>query len=469
MAAGLAACGGGSDTPVFTGGGTGTIPDSTATVTVTGPSRVVADTIYSYSASLSSGVASAISWMWGDGSANGTGATTDKVWSKAGNFTGTLSATVAGKTLSATQNAVAVGKPIAAGYVHSCALKPDGTVACWGYNGYGQLGNGTTTDSNTATAVIGLTDAVSVVAGDLHSCALKANGTVVCWGNNPNGQIGDGISSYRTTATAVIGVTDAVSVSAGDSHTCALKADKTVVCWGSNYDGQIGDGTSSNNRATATAVIGLTDAVSVSAGSYHTCALKADKTVVCWGSNGAGQIGDGTLGSANNRATATAVVGLTDAVSITGGSSHSCALKADKTVVCWGENRYGQLANGTTAATTTLSTITGLTDAVSIAAGANHNCALKANGTVACWGYNNYGQIGNASSGNAVTSPFTITALTDVKAVTGGYYHTCALKGDGSAACWGYNSNGQLGDGIPGGSANKSVPTAVAGGAVFWK
>jgi alpha-tubulin suppressor-like RCC1 family protein len=469
LLAGLAACGGGNEIPNFGNGGTASLPDGTATVTVTGPGRVVADTIYSYSASLSSGVANAVNWIWGDGSANGVGATVDKVWNKPGSFAGTLSASLGGKTLSASQNAVVVGKPISGGFEHTCALKPDGTVGCWGSNGSGELGDGTLLGKTTTVAVTGLTDAVGLGLSSAHSCALKSNGAVVCWGLNNTAQLGDGTTVGKTAPVAVTGLSDATSIAVGTYHSCAIKANRSVVCWGLNSFGQIGNGASGFGllQNTITAVTGLTDAVSIAVGGLHSCAVKANGSVVCWGKNDSGQLGDGTY---DDKTTTVAVTGLTDAVSLSAGGLHTCALKTNKTVVCWGANNYGQLGDGTTVFKTTTTVVTGLADVIHITSGQSHSCALKANGAVACWGFNGQGQMGNGSTTpTAVTSTFNLTTLSDVKAVAAGLFHTCALKNDGSLACWGGNFSGQLGDGTSGSAADKSVPTAVLGGAIFWK
>ncbi|HYN83485.1 MAG TPA: hypothetical protein VES88_18545 [Gemmatimonadaceae bacterium] len=222
---------------------------------------------------------------------------------------------------------------VTAGGHHTCALKTDGTVVCWGDNTYGE-----------ATVPGGLASVAQVSALWLHTCALKIDGTVVCWGNNASGQ-----------ATVPGGLASVAQVSAGSFHTCALKTDGTVVCWGFNTYGQ------------TTVPGGLASVAQVSAGGLHTCALKTDATVVCWGDNADGET--------------TVPGGLASVAQVSAGVEFTCALKTDGTVVCWGRNTAGQ------------ATVPGgLASVAQVSAGGGHTCALKTDGTVVCWGYNFYGQ-----------------------------------------------------------------------------
>src|SRR5437870_1340149 len=186
------------------------------------------------------------------------------------------------------------------GAFYSCALLQDGTVRCWGQNDLGQLGNGTTTSSSTPVAVTGITGAAAVTAGGFHTCARFPDGTLECWGRNDAGQLGDpATTSFNSvTPVRVIGITTAVTVTAGGFHTCALLADGTVRCWGENDFGQLGNGTSDPTPGTPTTVnptpvtvSGITTAVAISAGGWHTCALLQHGTVPCWPQNTYGQLG----------------------------------------------------------------------------------------------------------------------------------------------------------------------------------
>ena len=143
----------------------------------------------------------------------------------------------------------------------------------------------------------------------------------------------------------VSNLNDATAITAGHAHTCALKADHTVACWGYNISGQLGNGNTGTDSNVPVPVSNLNDATAVTAGGYHTCALKADQTVACWGENLNGQLGDGTATDSN---VPMPVSNLDDAAGVTGGTRHTCALKADHTVACWGLNNYGRLGNGGT-------------------------------------------------------------------------------------------------------------------------
>jgi alpha-tubulin suppressor-like RCC1 family protein len=226
----------------------------------------------------------------------------------------------------------------------------DGTARCWGWGLTGQLGNGGSLNSRVPVVVSGLADAVAVSTGDAHSCALRSNGTVRCWGLKSYGNVGVVGSVDTRSPVDVPSVQDAVAVSAGGRHTCALIADGTIRCWGRNLEGQLGQGyvsTTSVDQATGTVqaltVRGITDAVSVSAGTDHTCAVLADGSTRCWGSNQYGQIGDGSRTDAASPVTI-AEAGSTAAVSA--GERHSCAVATDGATRCWGRNDNRQLGTG---------------------------------------------------------------------------------------------------------------------------
>jgi hypothetical protein len=249
---------------------------------------------------------------------------------------------------------------ITAGDSHTCALISDGTVTCWGNNGDGQLGDGSNTNSYVPVAVTGgalanktVTD---ITAGYYHTCALISDGTVTCWGWNGDGQLGDGSNTSRNVPAAVTGgaLTDktVTDITAGAYHTCALISDGTVTCWGNNGDGQLGDGDDTNSNVPAAVTGGaLTDktVTDITAGAYHTCALISDGTVTCWGWNSSGQLGTGDDTNSNVPVAVTggALVNKT-VTDITAGAYHTCALISDGTVTCWGWNYYGWLGDGGT-------------------------------------------------------------------------------------------------------------------------
>ena len=356
----------------------------------------------------------------------------------ASNSYGSASATSAQTAVVATVPAVS------AGGAHSCALLSGGAVKCWGANWVGQLGNGTYNGSSTPVVVSGISNAVAISAGGYHTCALLSGGTVKCWGYNGDGELGNGTTTNSPTPVAVSGITNAVAISAGGYHTCALLSGGAVKCWGYNYDGELGDGTSGGHSSTPVQVNGITNAVVVSAGGDHTCALLSGGTVECWGYNYDGELGNG---STANSPTPVAVSGIMNATAISAGSSHTCALLSDHTITCWGDGSSTPVA------------VSGITNATAISAGSGHTCALIAGGTVECWGYNHDGELGNNSTTYSST-PVAVSYITNATHISAGDYHTCARLSDGAVECWGGNWSGQLGNGTYDAS---STPVQVTG------
>jgi alpha-tubulin suppressor-like RCC1 family protein len=280
---------------------------------------------------------------------------------------------------------------------HSCALRPDGSVACWGWNPFGQLGDGTLEDRHSPVTVIGLpSDVVQVVAGNYHSCVRTELGGVWCWGNE-NGVIS---GERRTSPVEVAGLTDVRKLAAGAEFTCALRASGTVACWGSNSDGQLGDGTMTHSAAPVD-VEGITDARDLATGASHTCVLHATGMASCWGQDFHGQVGDGVPGSPGmNRTTPVAVIGSGELASIVASFASSCAIRtSDGRASCWGSNESGQLGDDSTADRAMPTSVSGLDDAVALSTGMGaHHCALRSAGEIVCWGANTDGQIGDGTT-----------------------------------------------------------------------
>ncbi|MCY1041709.1 kelch-like protein [Corallococcus sp. bb12-1] len=344
---------------------------------------------------------------------------------------------------------------LAAGYSHSLALKQDGTAWAWGYNRYGQLGDGTTTNHPTPQQVPGLTGVTALAARIFHTLALKQDGTVWAWGYNSYGQLGDGTTTNHLTPQQVPGLTGVTALAAGSNHTLALKQDGTVWAWGYNSYGQLGDGTTTDHL-TPQQVPGLTGVVALAAGGDHSRALKQDGTVWAWGYNRYGQPGDGTT---TDRLTPVQVPGLTGVTALAAGNDHTFALKQDGTVWAWGYNRYGQLGDGTQTTRLTPVQVPGLTGVVALAAGSNHTLALKQDGTAWAWGVNPHGELGDGTWVDRFT-PQQVPGLTGVVALAAGGDHTLALKQDGTVWAWGFNEYGQLGDGP---ATGRQSPAQVQG------
>ncbi len=331
---------------------------------------------------------------------------------------------------------------------HACALVAGGGVKCWGWNQNGQLGDDSTTTRVSAVDVSGFgTVGRAVATGTFHSCAVTIGGGVKCWGSNFFGQLGDGSTTERLTAVDVSGLSSGVTaVAAGARHTCVLTSGSAVKCWGNNAFGQLGDG-SGLDRLTAVDVSGLGGGVSaIAAGEDHTCALTTGGGVKCWGDNASGQLGDG---STTRRLAAVDVSGLGNGISsITAGRAHTCAVTLSGGAKCWGNNAVGQLGDGSTTDRLNAVDVGGLGGGVrAIAAGGGHTCAVTMGGGVMCWGDNLTGQLGDGSTTQRPTAVDVSGLGSGVNAIIAGGFHTCAVTMGAGVKCWGWDDLGQIGDG----------------------
>jgi len=338
---------------------------------------------------------------------------------------------------------------IAAGYQHTCAVRRDNFLECWGGNMSGELGNGTELSSPWPVDFLGVGAGIaSVSAGSAHTCAVTVGGQAFCWGWNGGGQLGDGSYDTRPSPVAVANLErgEVATVAAGGAHNCALTKKGGVKCWGENSLGQMGDGSIGAAHLVPSGVTALeSDVVSIAAGFFHTCAATSDGAVKCWGQNGYGVLGDGTL---ENRAVPTNVVGLGgEAIAVSALRMNTCALLRDGRVTCWGNGRVVPQF------------VDGVADASAIAVGAEHACALTGSGKVECWGSNWNGQLGDAGNVDQA-GPVPVDVGAPVRAISAGSEHTCAVRVDGIAKCWGSNASGQLGNGEAGYS---TVPVMVSG------
>jgi alpha-tubulin suppressor-like RCC1 family protein len=274
-----------------------------------------------------------------------------------------------------------------------------------------------------------------------HTCAVSCSDKISCWGDNRYGQLG---SNNINLTENQIEMRDVKQISAGGGHTCALKNNGSVSCWGLNEYGQLGN---SFNSETGTANpnplnVNFSNVKQITAGAGHTCALKNDGSVSCWGLNKYGQLGN-SLNSGTENATFTPLnVNISNVKQITAGTGHTCALKNNGSVSCWGLNGYGQLGNLFNSGTENPNPIpldVDISNVKQISTGSLHTCALKNDRTVSCWGWNFGGQLANSQNigtNNATFTPLDVNIL-NVKQITAGFVHTCALKNDRTVFCWG--------------------------------
>jgi alpha-tubulin suppressor-like RCC1 family protein len=280
---------------------------------------------------------------------------------------------------------------LATGTSHMCGLNPIGDAACWGANDGGQLGDGTRTDRESPVQVRTELHFSTLTAGATHTCGLAGGGVPICWGQNLNGQIGDGSRIDRLAPTTVGGGLRFTSLVAGWNHTCGLTDNGNAWCWGLNSEGQLGDG-SRLDRLTPTLV--RASLQSLAAGSAHTCGIGGGQ-VMCWGDNRFGQLGDG---STEARAQPVAVDGLPgSATGIAAGAVHTCALLADGSAYCWGQNLQGQLGDGSTQSKSRATAVAGGIRFRSIYAGGALTCGFSTDGSQYCWGLNQSGQLGDGT------------------------------------------------------------------------
>ncbi len=348
---------------------------------------------------------------------------------------------------------------VALGDAHTCAIKDDGTVWCFGSNSFLQLGNSSfgAPDSATPVQISGFgagRTAVQVAAGERHTCALLDNGEVWCWGGNGNLELGSGSGSQADPVQVPLGTGITASrIFVGGRVSCALTSDNRLTCWGQNHKGQIGNGTVQLSGGTAPAAVSNIPTSFVPAhvdpGGRHVCAAATGGAVWCWGDDDRHQ-----LATAADNTLAVNVPGPADSVTaartVATGLEYSCAVLTDDTVSCWGRNHLAQLGRGSvTPAVTAAPGAVSIGAAVSkVAAGKAFACALTTAGAVWCWGENTAGQVGDATAGSPRLAPAQVSNLggTAVDLVAGGA-HACAVLSGGTVRCWGDNSAGQLGMG----------------------
>lgn len=370
---------------------------------------------------------------------------------------------------------------ISVGGGHTCAVTVAHDAYCWGYNGYGQLGDGTTTNRSTPVKVQAgaglLSGTVATVSASYeHTCATTTTGDAFCWGSNNFGQLGDGTTTNSHTAVQVsagggLAPGTVASITTGFWHTCVATVAGDAYCWGRNAYGELGNGTTSNSptpvKVSAGAGLAPGTTAAVDAGGMHTCAATSTGEALCWGHNSSGELGNGSTINSTTPVKVSSSTGLTSGTvaTISGGTSHTCATTNAANAYCWGWNAYGQLGNGSLSTSTTPVPVAGgglsAGTIATISAGRYHTCATASSG-VYCWGQNSFGQLGNGSTTNSST-PVNVSNSTGstpgaTTVISAFERHSCSTTG-GEAYCWGYNGDGRLGDGS---TTSSSTPVKVA-------
>ncbi len=294
---------------------------------------------------------------------------------------------------------------MAAGGVHSLGLKSTGAVLAWGQNFSGQLGNGTTTSSDVPVKVDLPTGmkAVAVAAGNLHSLALTSKDSVLAWGYNEYGQLGDGTMTDSDVPVKVKlpKGTKVRAVAAGDFDSLGLTSTGAVLAWGSGDFGELGDGSTKGSDAPVKVKLPKgVKVVAIAAGGYDNLALTSTGQVLAWGNNGQDELGDGKSADSD----VPVEVKLPKRIKVTalaGGYGHSLALTSTGSVLAWGDNYYGELGVGKAVGSSAVPLKVKLPKGIKvteIAAGTDHSLALTSRGSLLAWGQGKYGQLGNGNT-----------------------------------------------------------------------
>ena len=363
----------------------------------------------------------------------------------------------------------------------ACALSSAGTVNCWGYNNYGQLGNNSTATSSTPVEVVGvggtgvLSSITSISTNTFTTCAVSSAGNVYCWGWNSNGQLGNNTTLNSSTPVEVVGVggtgllSGITSVSVGYNTACATSLAGNVYCWGWNSYGQLGNNTSNDSSTPVKALgvggVGFLSGINSTVTTYgNTCALTSTGNTYCWGSNVTGELGvNSNVASSNFPLEVTGVGGsgfLSGITSITGNGDTMCTVSSGANAYCWGYNYYGQLGNNTTvSASAPIEVLSAsgsgfLANVTAMSVGANSACALLSSGNVYCWG--SYVNL-SPPTHNYLPEQIAVSGITSISDGSGS---ACALTNTGNVYCWGFNAFGTLGDGT---TSDSVTPVEVSG------
>ena len=329
---------------------------------------------------------------------------------------------------------------LAAGGHHSCAVGPEDELFCWGENATGIYLTGDAT-MHSDPVEVPTVQVEQIALGVGHVCTLDASGGLRCWGDNDNGEVGIGAASVDPVAEPTR-VGDAVwkAVALGNDHTCAIRDDGALFCWGLGASGRLGLGDIMDRAEPAQVGTG-TDWVAVSAGAAFTCGLRDDGSIWCWGGNYWGQLGQGNTTSSR---VPLAVIGTHSYQDLAAGALHVCAVATGGGMWCWGRSSSGQSGSDTAERVSTPARVGADADFASVIAGELHTCALRADRSLWCWGENGNGQLGQGNTTD-LAAPARVGDETDWVDLAAGLRHTCALRSDGTSWCFGRNDLGQLG------------------------
>ncbi|MBK9640029.1 MAG: hypothetical protein IPO72_01725 [Saprospiraceae bacterium] len=354
-------------------------------------------------------------------------------------------------------------KDIDAGDWHSLGIKKDGTLWAWGYNNFGQLGNGSYDIKYSPTQIGTDSTWLKVVAGFEYSIALKSDGSLWAWGRNLDGQLGIGTQLSQSIPIQIGSDQNwTQAFASGYSHTLAIKTDGSLWAWGENISGQLGNG--SNMYQYNLIQIGLnTNWIQVGVSPYSSIGLREDGSLWTWGSDNAGQLGNGKFYSDTFQSTPNEIICPISNSSCwqqiaTGDDAHTIAIKNDGTLWAWGNNRLGQLGNGTNVNQNKPIQIGSESNWMQVlAAGADYSLALRSDGSLWAWGYNEVGQLGDGTNKDKNT-PTRIGADFNWVKLSAGLSHNLAIDVLAQLWVWGSNDGGELGDGS---YINKNIPTQL--------
>jgi len=348
---------------------------------------------------------------------------------------------------------------VAGGFEHTLG---NGTAYCWGFNGSLQLGTGNANDRDTVPrAVRGGLVFRQIDAGQFHTCAITTSNDAYCWGTSYDGALGNRTVASTPDPVPVEGGLKFKALALGTNHTCGLVTNGSAYCWGDNSSGALGQDTTAGIVSTPIAVAGGRTYTAITSGDYHVCAIAVGGAAYCWGQNGFGFGALGTGDSASH-STPTAVAGGHLFEAIDGGNVHTCGLTTGGDVYCWGWGAWGQLGNGARADQPAPVKVGGGRTYAAVSVGANHSCALASGGPLFCWGNNGSSQLAGTATERCplppsvggdvpcTSTPIVAAGGQEFRALSAGFFHTCAIGAGGGAYCWGGNSEGQIGNGVAG-------------------